>query len=94
MKAGDPYRPSNGTEGLFFQERFCFNCERDRYFDDMNPEDGCSILACSYADVAEEWVYDRDGNPTCLSFCPRNACPIDARPAPPQQIPGQEALAI
>lgn len=54
--------PSNGSEGEAFMSRFCYQCK--------NEEDGgCSILDKAMLEhVADEWVYDQDGNPTCLRF--------------------------
>lgn len=67
--ANKPYRPSNGTEGEMFCEQFCYLCRYDQYEDDP-----CDILTrsliCSVgdADYPEEWLYDRNGRPTCTAF--------------------------
>lgn len=67
--AGEPYRPSNGTEGEMFMEQFCYRC---RY--DQDENDPCDILTRSLwlgladADYPTEWVYDREGRPTCTAF--------------------------
>ena len=68
-----PYRPSNGTEGMMFQEAWCNRCERDRGFREKSRDfEGCSILADAMVYMSDdsqypkEWVYDpeamkRDG---------------------------------
>lgn len=67
--AGEPYRPSNGTEGEMFCEQHCYSC---RY--DQDEDDPCDILTRSFAfsledaDYPMEWVYDREGRPTCTAF--------------------------
>jgi hypothetical protein len=64
--AGKPYRPSNGTEGMIFEERFCDHCTKG--FD-------CQIFINAFlfdigdADYPEEWIYDQDGRPTCTAWC-------------------------
>lgn len=71
-----PYRPSNGTEGMMFQEEWCERCERDRAFRADQNNDGCSILSATMVYMADdpkypkEWVYEpeamkRDG---CLTI--------------------------
>jgi hypothetical protein len=65
----DKYRPSNGTEGIGFQERYCFRCKND----DEEKGKLCDILTRTYAfDVddpryPEEWTY-KDGKPVCTAF--------------------------
>jgi len=71
------YRPSNGTEGMIFQEEFCDQCSKD------NPSletgaGGCEIMfrsMCHDVDDPEyptEWVYDDNGEPTCTAFSKRS----------------------
>lgn len=65
-----PYRPSNGTEGDYFMEDFCFQCAKD------NGEDLlCDILADTFCyDVdhrlyPKQWVQEDDyTNPRCTAF--------------------------
>ena len=65
------YQPSNGTEGEWFMDKFCFQCERDKIW-----EDPCEMLGRTMAlDVddpryPEEWTYDSEGNPVCTAFTP------------------------
>ena len=69
-----PYRPSNGCEGLDFQEEFCFRCAKDaKYRETLDGEDGCPILAStlflplSDPRYPKEWVQDEAG-PRCTAF--------------------------
>lgn len=65
--ANTPYRPSNGTEGLMFRERFCDVCTKD-----INED--CWIYTRSLAfqedepEYPEEWRHDSEGRPTCTAF--------------------------
>jgi len=65
-----PYRPSNGTEGDMFQEKFCEKCVYDDYDNDVY----CEILGDSMAfnvddkEYPKEWTYDKNGCPTCTAF--------------------------
>ena len=45
-----PYRPSNGTEGVWFEEKFCSKCEKD------DPINGkmCETLGRLYMGYVEE----------------------------------------
>lgn len=76
MKAGKPYRPSNGTEGEMFMSRFCYRCQHDE-----DEEEPCPILTMTFAlpiedpDYPKEWVHDRNGNPDCTAFAPSGAKP-------------------
>lgn len=71
------YRPSNGTEGEWFVEHFCENCERERQWreEEINP---CEILGATFMfDVDDEgypteWRYV-EGKPTCTAFVPLGA---------------------
>lgn len=74
---GKPYRPSNGTEGDMFKERFCAQCKHD---DEDNPGLGCEeiamytfILNLDDRDYPPEWVHDEEGRPTCTKFERRDA---------------------
>jgi hypothetical protein len=78
-RAGKPYRPGSGTEGMAFDERWCEHCTRDRPYrgdpDNLDPGfHGCQIIADVFAfEVTDqrypkEWVYDREGRPCCTAF--------------------------
>lgn len=82
-----PYRPSNGSEGLCFFEKFCFQCGRDeKYHETQEGEYGCPILAASFYYEKDDplfpgqyWVEDEpDGTGArCLMFVqtPRKVTP-------------------
>lgn len=61
------YRPSNGTEGMMFQDKFCNKCTKFR-------NGRCSIFNRSFfndindKNYPKEWVYDENNKPTCTSF--------------------------
>lgn len=67
------YRPSNGTEGLMFQEKFCDICIHDKDWreKEKNP---CEIMTrtmvldIEHKNYPREWRYDEDGSPTCTAF--------------------------
>ena len=67
------YRPTNGTCGQMFQQRYCDKCEHDRQWreSEKNP---CKILNNAMAfDLKDpgypsEWTYDQAGDPTCTAF--------------------------
>ena len=71
--AGKPYRPSNGTEGEMFMERFCYQCVHDAEYQET-MESGCKILANTMVfdvddeEYSKEWVHDDKGNPICTRF--------------------------
>lgn len=80
--AGKPYRPSSGTEGMWFSENWCDHCTRDLDFDPDSGDGGCQIIADTFAyEVTDErypkeWVYDRDGRPSCKAFTTDPSKPI------------------
>lgn len=62
------YRPSNGTEGMSFMDKFCDKCLYD-----INED--CDILARSICyqkdeeEYPEEWICDEGfKNPRCTKF--------------------------
>lgn len=78
----EPYRPSNGTEGICFYESWCFKCERDAHmnsgkdYDACEPHEICSIIGDTLAykisdpEYPKEWIYGEDGCPMCTAFVP------------------------
>lgn len=66
------YRPSNGTEGMIFEEHFCYKCIHDN--PDPNHPKKCEIIVralCFYPTDPEyphEWRYDSLGHPTCTNY--------------------------
>lgn len=80
---GQPYRPTSGTEGAAFQERWCDHCARDAAFRaDPDFGTGCQIVADTFAyDITDpkypkEWVFDAEGRPKCTAFTTDPACPV------------------
>jgi hypothetical protein len=71
-QAGEPYRPSNGTEGAWFESRWCFDCYRRLR---------CSIwdaAACYDIDdpkYPKQLVYDGNGEPHCMGWRRKGALP-------------------
>lgn len=69
------YRPSNGSEGDWFCDKFCRNCINGKYEHTMDIDDNpCEILTASFLfDIYEkeypkEWVYDSESKPSCTAF--------------------------
>jgi len=66
----EKFRPSNGTEGMIFQDKFCDRCK----FRTPEIKGDCQIdlLAMSFSVEDEhyppEWIYDKDGNGICTKF--------------------------
>lgn len=66
------YRPSNGTEGMWFDDKFCANCIHQNPNPDLKPQ--CMIVCnamCYYTNEPEypkEWIYDANNQPTCTKF--------------------------
>jgi hypothetical protein len=65
------YRPSNGTEGMIFEDNYCSHCIHDN--PNPNSEKKCEIILaamCFYPPEPEyprEWVYLND-KPYCTKF--------------------------
>jgi hypothetical protein len=66
--AGTPFRPSNGTEGELFRDKYCSLCEKDQV-----PE-GCKIQLRTMAfgidepEYPKEWVHNSEGYAICTAF--------------------------
>ncbi len=64
-RARTAYRPSNGTEGEMFMERWCYHCVH---------EQTCGIILKTLLfDVEDleypgEWQYGTNGQPKCTAF--------------------------
>ena len=54
-----PYRPSTGSEGVWFIEQWCCDCKAYNI---------CSILSKSFYANVDQWKYDGEGDPMCTSF--------------------------
>lgn len=71
-KNNKSYRPSSGTEGMWFEEKFCMNCLH------CNPDpDGkkqCDIMFNAFfyetneEKYPKEWIYDENDQPTCTAW--------------------------
>ena len=67
------YRPSNGTEGMYFQSAWCDNCWHDRHAE-KDPCKGCQILANTMLyDVTDpeypkEWVCNEKREAKCTKY--------------------------
>ncbi len=65
-----PYRPSNGTEGAYFEEQFCDRCEKEG--GEHGPH--CKIhfdalmLSISDPEFPKEWVEDDNRDVRCTAF--------------------------
>lgn len=66
------YRPSNGTEGMWFEDAFCNHCMHQN--PDPTKEKNCEIAMRAFCfDLKDEqypieWQYDPLGHPTCTAF--------------------------
>jgi len=74
-KAGEKFRPSNGTEGCFFEDKFCSQCRNEKFMHTQDTNDKqCDILNDALTfDLDEEkypkeWTYDEAGDPTCTAY--------------------------
>lgn len=63
--AGQPYRPSNGSEGDIFQETFCYRCHNSPICPIPNMTRAVDV---DHKDYPKEWKFDSDGKPTCTAF--------------------------
>lgn len=68
----EPYRPSNGSEGMDFMAHFCDRCTKDAAFR-AGTGDSCPIAAATLAfqigdpEYPKEWV-QTDGVACCTAF--------------------------
>lgn len=81
-RAGEKYRPSNGTEGECFFAAWCCKCQRDKAMregadiDECDDNERCDIIADTFAYEVEDpeypaaWQYGKDGQPCCTQFVP------------------------
>ena len=74
-KTREPYRPSNGTEGEMFMERWCADCARDHaHREDPDAANGCEIIVMAMChnitdpDYPKAWVWNEKGQPICTEF--------------------------
>lgn len=66
--AGEPYRPSNGTEGEIFMSQYCERCTKEA----GKRECGLIVRSLSFdvddPEYPKEWTHDSEGRPTCTAF--------------------------
>lgn len=69
-----PYRPSNGTSGYAFIDRWCGACQRDAAFQaDPEGADGCEIVAATFRYTVDDPRYPKEwvtinGRSGCTAF--------------------------
>lgn len=73
------YRPSNGNEGCWFDDKFCENCKHDAAYrraieKNLSFKEGCKTLMYAFClDIdhkkyPKQWIHDKEDNPTCTRF--------------------------
>ena len=67
------YRPSNGSEGMWFMGLFCDRCAHNDYQDDgsgKSCEIFCNTMVYDVEDTEypEEWQETHGSMPTCTKF--------------------------
>lgn len=99
-----PYRPSNGTEGMMFEERFCDRCKHDAsYRRSEGMRGGCRILVLVGIYQADdpkypkEWVQNAHGDPygataRCTAFRFDDPNGRKRRPRKPKPAPLLELM--
>jgi len=64
------YKPSNGTDGMIFQDKFCDRCKFRT--EEILGDCEIDLMAMSFEindpKYPKEWIYDKNGNPTCTKF--------------------------
>ncbi len=67
-----PYQPSNGTEGMSFEEDFCMQCIHTNPDPCKKPQCGiwCAAVCWDIGDkhYPKEWIYDDNDQPTCTAW--------------------------
>lgn len=72
MSENRKYRPSNGTEGMGFEEMFCGRCVNCHPDPDQKPQ--CEIMMraflyeINHERYPDEWIWGDDNRPTCTAF--------------------------
>lgn len=68
------YRPSNGSEGMYFTSEFCDRCMFDDGVSQYGEEKACTLLLNSLMygvndpEYPREWIVDEDGHGICTKF--------------------------
>lgn len=69
---GESYSPSNGTEGDWFESKFCMQCIHTNPDPTKRPQ--CQIWCAAVVHwpggegYPKEWVYDENNKPTCTAW--------------------------
>ncbi len=97
------YRPSNGTEGDIFEDRFCNRCKREAKFRRTEDgSDGCSILMKVMAYAVDdpkypaEWIvnlHDPYGSTARCTAFRHEDDPGPRRPRKPRPAPLLDLIA-
>jgi hypothetical protein len=66
--AGKPYRPSDGFEGIDFNNLFCCHCKKADAMGMCDIICDTMIYELTDPEYPKEWVYRADGQPTCTAF--------------------------
>jgi len=67
MTPNKPYLPSNGTEGMIFEERWCERCTRHSL--NPNAKTQCvHLLRALCGENNGRWFYDKSGSGECIAF--------------------------
>jgi hypothetical protein len=64
------YRPSNGTEGMMFMERWCDRCAKSKWTDngaDCQIIPNTMLMDSDDEGYPPEWTFD-EGQPCCTAF--------------------------
>ena len=69
------YRPANGTEGMWFEEKWCNNCKKIRIGTSAPTKPNeCNIYDLSLfydtddPEYPKELIFDKNGNACCTAF--------------------------
>lgn len=71
MKEAKKYQPSNGSEGEWFTDEYCWRCQNCN--PDPEGEKQCEILGRTLAlsindpDYPSEWTFDKNDKPICTA---------------------------
>ena len=75
-----PYRPSNGTEGMMFEELWCDTCAKDLLWRQTQDGSlGCTIHSAALCfdpgddEYPSEWTHDAEGQPCCTQYTREDA---------------------
>lgn len=72
------YQPSNGSEGDWFEDKFCMNCLHTNPDPCKKPqcEIWCRAVCWNVNDehYPKEWIYDKNNKPTCTAWIKWDWC--------------------